>query len=242
MDIEGLKREVRILRAVVAATVGLCGIALAGVASGAWPRQNFDEITVHRINVVDRENKLAMVLASHDDEATPIALGHPAVRQQGNNADNGIIFFNQKGDEQGGLVWNASHDRNASGDTLSFDSAKTDQLLQVVDAAENDKHAAYLIGWDRAPNDLQLAVEMVSELQRASTDAQRQAIVARYKALGWGARRRFFVGYGPDGVSQVTLYDGSARPRMEMSVTAQGAAKLAFLDANGHVTYQLPPQ
>ncbi len=113
-----------------------------------------------------------MVIASHDDEAAPVIRGYVGHRAQGNNADNGIIFFNQKGDEQGGLIWSASSDRKSSGDTLSFDTANTDQLLHVEDGDENGHHYADVVGWDRAANEAELLAPLLQEADNAKTDAR----------------------------------------------------------------------
>lgn len=242
MELDSLRREVRNLRMLTVGTLIIVAILATVAASHAWSNATFDKIDTHRINIVDREGKLAMVLASHDDEATPVILGHRAQRVQGNNADNGIVFFNQKGDEQGGLIWSSSLDRASSADTLSFDTAQTDQLLQVDDGSDNGEHYAYLIGWHRAPNDAALAVRAVSELQHAHTDRQRAAILAKYRGLGWRAPQRFFLGYRPDEVSQLVLSDGQGRPRIKMFVTPAGKAELDFLDADGHVASRFPPK
>lgn len=238
---EALRRELRVLRALVVCMLAVCSLALIAAARGTWPKRDFDEITVHRIDVIDRENKLAMVLSSHDDAPAPVIQGRAFVREQGNNTDNGIIFFNQKGDEQGGLVWYSSSDRSDSGDTLSFDTAQTDQLIHLENGLEGGKHYADLVGWDRLANENALTIKALDEMKGAHTDAERQAIEKKYETMGLGARRRFFIGYDKDDVSQLELSDGSARPRIKMSVAADGKAKLQFLDRAGRVTYQLPP-
>jgi len=225
----------------VIATLGISAVVLFGAVSVGSERSSFNEITVHRIDVMDREGKLAMVLASHDDEAIPVILGKQGHRSQGNNADNGIIFFNQRGDEQGGLIWSASPDRQSSGDTLSFDTAQTDQLLQVDDGSSKGKHYAYLVGWDRLPNDAELALQAEAELQAAKTGSERQAILTKYKAMGVAARTRFLLGYTTDDVAQLALNDKDAKPRIKLSVAPDGKAQMQFLDATGHVIYQLPP-
>jgi hypothetical protein len=241
MELQNLQRDIRALRAMVVAMLGLCAVVLLGAVTIGSQQSSFDEITVHRINVMDREGNLAMVLASHDDEAVPVILGRQGRRAQGNNADNGIIFFNQKGDEQGGLIWSTMPDRQNSGDTLSFDTAQTDQLLQLDDGSADGKHYAYLVGWDRAPNDAELGLKAEDELQTAKTDDERKAILAKYQARGLAAPRRFLLGYDLDDAAQLSLADKDAHPRIKMFVTRDGEAKLQFLDGSGRVTYQLPP-
>lgn len=227
------------LRIYAFSSTAIAAIALLG-ATQAIRQATFDSITVHRINVMDREGKLAMVIASHDDEAAPVIQGYSGGhREQGNNADNGIIFFNQLGDEQGGLVWNSTADRAHSGDSLSFDTANTDQLIHVEDGDDNGHHYAGVIGWDRVANEEEMLVPLMRALDAARTPAQRDAVMAQLRARP-GAPARFFVGYDRDDVSQLTLSDGRGRPRLRLLVTAAGDAKIEFLDAAGNVTSEYP--
>jgi hypothetical protein len=236
--IRSIRREMRLLRICAISSSVIAAIALLGAAQ-AMRDVVFDTITVHRIDVIDREGKLAMVIASHDDEATPVIRGYTAHRSQGNNADNGIVFFNQKGDEQGGLIWSSSDDRTRSGDTLSFDTANTDQLLHVEDGETNGRHYADVVGWDRAANEAELVAPLLRDLDEAKTSAERAEVEQRLDILP-RAPRRFFLGYDQSDISQLMLADKSAKPRIKMFVTAGGEAKLQFLDAAGHVTYELP--
>jgi hypothetical protein len=239
MRVRSVRRQIRLLQITTVCSTMLAAVALLGAAQAVRQVSFFDTITTHRINVVDREGKLAMVIASHDDEATPIIHGYRGRREQGNHADNGIIFFNQRGDEQGGLVWNAALDRSHSGDSLSFDTANTDQLIHVEDGDDNGHHYADVIGWQRAANEEATIVPLIRELDAAHTPAQRQAVMAKLRVLP-GAPTRFFLGYDERNVSRLNLDDAQGHPRIRLFVDPDGTAKLQFLDAAGHVTYELP--
>jgi hypothetical protein len=238
MRIRSIRRQIRMLQICTVTSSLVAALALLGAAQ-AVRQVAFDSITVHRINVMDREGKLAMVIAGHDDEATPVILGYTGHRAQGNNADNGIIFFNQKGDEQGGLIWSASPNRSESSNVLSFDTANTDQLLQVQDGDDQGHHYADIVGWDRATGEDELIAPLLRKLDNAKTPAQRMAIRQRMRSMA-KAPTRFFLGYDTSDVAQLVLADKSARPRVKLFVSPGGQAKLQFLDASGHVTYELP--
>lgn len=228
----------RILRICTLSSCVIAAAALLG-ASQAMRQVSFDTVTVHRINVMDQEGKLAMVIASHDDEGTPVIRSYVGHRAQGNSADNGIVFYNQKGDEQGGLLWSASPDRAYSGDTLTFDTANTDQLIHVEDGAGNGKHYADIVGWDRAANEDDLLVPLLRELDNAKTPSQRAAVQQRMNELP-KAPERFLLGYDVNDVAKLVLADKQGKPRIKMFVTPQGQAELQFLDSSGRVTYQVP--
>lgn len=54
------------------------------------------------------------------------------------------------------------------------------------------------------------------------------------------APTRVFVGKNVERDAAVTLYDANGKARINMTVTADGAPRLDFLDENGKVTYSLP--
>mgnify|MGYP001191869273 CR=1 FL=1 len=238
MKLGSVRREIRILRAYALVSTLAAGAFLLGAVHEARTA-SFDTLTVHRINVLDREGKLAMVITNHDDFPPPIVNGKPVKRMSGNDA-TGIVFYNQQGDEQGALIWSGRIAKDGSfqsGATLSYDSAKTDQLLQVDDANDNGRQSAYVIGWNEPDQTTPAFKQFLREWQAATTDAQKRAV--RMKYPGTDAPERFFFGYD-DTQSRVTLHDATGRPRINMFVTNDGQAKLQFLDATGKVTYELP--
>jgi len=53
--------------------------------------------------------------------------------------------------------------------------------------------------------------------------------------------RRIWVGRAKDDAALVSLMDAHGKKRIVMQVTADGAASLDFLDADGHVVRRLIP-
>ncbi|HEX2206624.1 MAG TPA: hypothetical protein VHG93_03020, partial [Longimicrobium sp.] len=98
--IERLEREVRFLRRYAAASlVGL--LLLGGAAFQTAQRQRFEEIDVERINVVEPDGRLALVIANQERLPGVWMDGREHGDREGYN---GIIFFNGEGDESGGLT------------------------------------------------------------------------------------------------------------------------------------------
>jgi hypothetical protein len=239
VKIASIRKEIRLLRTYALVSTVLAGVFLLGAAGEAAKIVTLDTLTVHRINVVDREGKLAMVISSHDDFPPPIIGGKVLKRSSG--AVNGIIFYNERGDEQGGLTWTGIVHPDGtfeSGNTVSFDSVKTDQLVQLDDGNDNGKLYAYLIGWNRPAYDSPEFQSAIQQIQNAKTIDEKRAILAQHPNLA--SPTRFFIGYDPENTSQVLLNDGKGHPRIKMYVTAAGEAKLQFLDENGNVVEEFP--
>ena len=233
-DLARLRRELNLQRGLTAAAfaIAITSLALGRVSVAAAPAIA-DRITAHRIDVVDRSGKLAMVLTSHDDFPEPVQNGKTVHRKSGND-ENGVVFYNRYGDEQGALIWQGVRGPAArSGDALSFDSVDSDQLLQMGDGTDAGKHFAYLYGWDRASYAEQ---EELFRQRNAMTPQERQEKLPM-RAI---ERQRFLLGYDGGGDSYLNLSDGVGRVRAQLVVEAGGRAALRFLDENGKETARFP--
>ena len=236
-----LRREIRFLRCYALGVTVLGGaLFLVGAVHSARPTE-FDRIVAHRIDIVDREGKLAMVLTDHDDFPDPIQNGKTGHRTSGSD-ENGIVFYNQDGNEQGALIWDGRRGPHgaSSNTTLSYDTADSDQLLQLDNGTDQGKHFAGLYAWDRSVEALGLVQRMRQELGHARTRAERAAIRHKYWQLGAFGFSRFFAGYDVDDTSQVALADGRGRTRVKLYVTKDGHAQLQFLDEQGRIIEAYP--
>lgn len=241
MHVKSFRREIRLLRWYALSVTTLAGAFLIGAIHEAKQNASFDTLTVHRINVVDREGKIAMAIVNHDDFPPPIINGK-AMHRNGGSDSNGIVFYNQQGNEQGALDWSGRiHPDGAyeSESTLSYDSVTTDQMLQVDNGNDNGKTYAFMIGWNRPNMNSPEFQSLLNQVQSAKTDAERRAIIAAHP--GAGGVTRYLFGYDQENTSQVMLADGKGKPRIKMFVTADGHAALQFLDETGAVTATFPP-
>lgn len=188
------------------------GVLLTAFAGAPLRMQRFDEITVHRINVVEPDGTLRMVISNHDRFPAVIVRG----KEQGPNRrpGAGILFLNDEGTENGGLIFGGHRDADGkvidSGVSLSYDkygvSGNFVQLAGVSDV--HDRFAGLRV---------------------------------RDNAIGGPNHNRIWVGNGQDGAATVALMDAQGHRRIVMEVQADGASSLTFLDADGKVLKQLVP-
>ena len=93
----------------------------SGFSIGNKPT-TFDQINVHRINVVEPDGTLRLVISDHAKLPGIITRGkeQPFARPQA-----GMIFYNDEGSENGGLIIGGHRNANGevvdSGGSLSFD-------------------------------------------------------------------------------------------------------------------------
>lgn len=203
----------------------------------------FDTINARRINVVGADGKYSLVLADRANMPGNFFDGKEYKRPGGHRA-GGMLFFNDAGDEVGGLSFsshtNGQHYSASSG--LLFDQYHQDQTVGIVYQERDGKRMAGLQVWDRPDYSIQTLMEMNNRAAKAAAPADRKAIreqmLAYAKAHGGVGAKRMFVGK-QDGNAIVRLADKQGRPRLVMEVDVKGQPSIQFLDENGKVVRQI---
>ncbi|WP_430390167.1 hypothetical protein [Dyella sp. 20L07] len=94
----------------------------------------FDEISVHRINVVEPDGTLRMVISNKTALPGVIVKGKEQPPQDRPQA--GMLFYNDEGSENGGLIFGGRKDSKGnvvdSGGSLSFDKYGANQIVQIA--------------------------------------------------------------------------------------------------------------
>lgn len=90
-------------------TIAFGGLLLMGARS-APGNAEFDTISVHRINVIEPDGTLRMVISDHARFPGLIVHGKEYAHAR---PQAGMLFFNDEGTEQGGLVFAGGRDKEA---------------------------------------------------------------------------------------------------------------------------------
>lgn len=210
------------------ATLAVAWLALGGAVPDA---ATFRTIDVERINIREPDGTLRMTIASHARMPGAIVAGveypHP------NRPEAGMIFFNNEGTENGGLVFDGGlkGGRPTNGGSLTFDRWRQDQTIQMTSNEDGAQRSAALIVNDRPDGPLDMAA--AGRLRGMPDGPARDAAIKRGN---FGVARRAYLGRTQQGVSQLMLADAAGRSRLRISVDPNGAGKIAFLDETGAVT------
>jgi hypothetical protein len=235
-----LRRDLRLLQAY--AGLSFCAFTFMGAAALRQPAgpQKFGEITVERINVVDANGTLRLVVANKD-RMHPGIIGGKTIDRPRPVA--GLLFFNDEGDEVGGLtVTGQERDGQRRANAIfAFDQLKQDQTIALTYSEANGQRSAGLQVWDRPDTPLSELVDKLNAANRIQDPAAREAAVAAIRANAPPAPRRVFVGKDRDRAASVTLADAKGLPRLMMKVDAAGEASIAVLDEGGNVVQRWPP-
>src|SRR5258708_35649528 len=103
---ENIQKRVHILEAY--AVVSLLAFGVLAFSAFTQTKQKMDELTVERLNVVERNGQLVAVIANTDRMPDPIVGGKSFKTER----PPGMIFYNGIGDEFGGLVFGAATGAN----------------------------------------------------------------------------------------------------------------------------------
>jgi hypothetical protein len=107
----------------------------------------FDEIQVHRINVVEPDGTLRMVISNHEKLPGVIVKGKEFPKLE--RPEAGMLFYNDEGSENGGLIFGGQHNEKGevvnSGVSLSFDKyGQAGQIVQLAGVDDKDNKFAGL--------------------------------------------------------------------------------------------------
>ena len=244
MDNE-IRRELRLLKGYAIVITALLGTVSLAAFRQASQKQKFGEIDVERINVVEKDGKLRMVISNRDRSIGPIYKGKPFGYAGGTRP--GIIFFNDEGTENGGLTFSGKREadgtyRSSSG--MSFDQFNQDQVVYIQYNDNNGRRNMGFTVADRIDTDIYDLVAERDSITKATPEGP-----ARTAALQkWAQPRngvpivatRVYVGRDVAKSALVNLSDRNGKPRLRLMVDSLGTPSLEFLDETGRVTSRLP--
>lgn len=214
-------------------------IALAFVAAKPAQKASFEEVDVQRINVVEPDGTLRMVISDKTRFPGAIIKGkeYPHDRQTA-----GVLFFNDEGTENGGLIFGGKREKDGTTSSyghLSFDAYEQDQVFTIDAGHEGGKRRSGMAIIDRPDYPILEDIEFMDRVKGLAKDEQ-MAEFERYKKSHAAPQRRLYLGRVEDDSVGLRLLDPQGRERIVIQVAADGTPVIKFLDAAGRVVGQLP--
>jgi hypothetical protein len=239
MDFHRLERKVRFLTIYAAVATLVCAVFVITAFTFQTQKQKFQEISVERINVVEKDGSLRLVIANNERSPGPIERGKPFGYPGGSRA--GMIFYNEEGTENGGLIFNGKKENGKvnAGGSLTFDQYDRDQTVALqYDENEIGRRAGLAISdYSTDVTNLQFDQKWKEWEKMPAGPAKDEA---RQKLRQQSGKLRMYAGRYREGNSVVQLADGQGRTRLQMVVDFAGNAKIEFLDEKGKVTQRIP--
>lgn len=191
--------------------------AIKGIITSTTPKTKADRVdqerlTVRRLDLVDENGTIRLSLSG--DAVNAILDG---VEYKRSGDASGIIFYDEKGSEKGGMGYLSTPAGGAV--TMAMDYPTADAVgIQVLP----DKSVRFLMN--------------------APPPEYRYPELGGARIAGVGGPTRVSISVAADGTPQVSLADDQARSRVRMTVTKEGYGAIEFLDAQGKVVQTLAPE
>jgi hypothetical protein len=216
-------------------------LTILGGFAGPTKKPTFDEIYVQRINIVEPDGTLRMVLSDKSKAPGLIIKGKEYPHEDRKTA--GVLFFNDEGTETGGLIFGGMKDENGKVESwghLSFDQYEQDQVFSIDAGEENGHRRSGIAIWDRGDYPVKDILEASLRIQKLP-EAQQEAEWNKFAASHPGDTQRAYLGRVGDHSVGLRLMDENGHDRVRLRVNPDGSPVMQFLDAGGKVTAQLPP-
>lgn len=228
-----IARDVKYLKIYAGVVTLFCAVVLFSAFRSQ--NQKFTEIDVERINIVEKDGKLKMVLTNN--KRTPDIPVAGKVLERGEQG--GMYFYNDEGDEVGGLVFGGG--KNKDGDVSAnsgffFDQYQQDQTMGFVfNEYKGRRRAAFLVQ-DQPDIPKPEWLERLQAARKMNDGPEKKAALDKLSP-----KLRIYVGKTRDDhAASVLLFDAEGRSRISMTVQPSGQPKLEFLDENGKVIQSFP--
>jgi hypothetical protein len=226
-----VQREIRFLKLYALGSSLLFVVLITLGAARELEKKTFGEIDVQRINLVEPDGTLRMVISDKTNFPGIIFKGKEYPHPDRTSA--GMLFFDDEGTENGGLIFGGMKDKDGhphSYGHLSFDRYDQDQAL-TLDANQDGGHERTGIGVNDLPD------WPINDLFAIPRDQW-----PKYVQSHGQTHSRIFLGRNDDKSASLTLKDPDGRPRMILKVAADGSPVIQLLDQNGKVISELPAQ
>jgi len=244
-----MNKELVFLRTfAVAAVIGMIFITTSAFKKSG--NQRFSEIDVERINIVEKDGTVKMIITN----VARFPSGNDKINDRSTNAErkkrSGMLFFNEDGIECGGFIYDGQKTENghSSGLSLTYDQYDGDQVMQLLtqDMGQGDQRfvSSTLAFNDRPSKESQAkTMEIMKELEtlRKSDPKAMQEKYKVYEAQGLvGGVPRVMLGKSRSQNNGLFLFDDKGMPRAMFYVDKENNAKLDFFDEKGNTIASFP--
>ena len=235
---DSLRRDIRFLKLYAVTMTAGCAVLLLTGFTLQDARQAFTEIDVERINIVEADGTLRMVISNQQRQHPGIVNGK--VIERSGPRPPGMIFFNHLGDEMGGLVFGANGETGHFG-SFTWDKVRNDQTIGFRHLeGDNGAYSTALEMWQQPNIPADIMMAKYDSAMALSDATARDAAIQALREQGELTTRRLFFGKGRNDALILDMRDVRGRTRIRMSVAPDGTPLLEFLDADGQVVHRVP--
>jgi hypothetical protein len=203
-------------------------------------RNKFEEIDVERINIIEKDGKLKMVISNQERQPEAITNG---VKMKGRGKAPGIILYNSLGDECGGFLF--AGDSTEAGQILTFDQYKQDQIMSLQYNENNrdgKRQRLYGLVISNKPDTITSDQTYLRrrQIESIKDEKLRQSELYKFDTSGIYGSNRLFVGKAWNDNYGMYLNDDKGRKKARFFIDKSNNARLEFYDDAGNVVSSYP--
>lgn len=194
------------------------------------------EITTERLNIVGKDGNKYVVISNPERQAVATIDGEPINPQETERNVAGLLFFNEDGDEIGGLVYGI--DSTDSYQLLTFDQRKNDQIMalrkdEYLEDGEWKRQYGLLLQ-ERSDKQTNVIISELNEIESIEDSiAREEAYEKFYNNPENLAPRRLFIGRTFSENVGLFLMDKDNNLRLQIYLDDEGEPHIETLDKNG---------
>jgi hypothetical protein len=205
---------------------------------------DFDQITVHRINVVEPDGTPRLIISDKAEFAGEFYHGKEISRPDRQDSA-GILFLNDEGTENGGMLFGGYKSKDGAFHSfghLSFDEYEQDQTLSLdTDQDGGERSSSYQINDNNTTLMTPEAFSAYGTVRAMPEGLEKQKamtiVMAKYPMK---LHARASIERDPDKSAALRLRDPEGHTRILLRVDADGTPTMQFLDASGKVLHHWP--
>jgi hypothetical protein len=170
--------------------------------------QSFDEIQAHRINIVEPDGTLRMIISNRDRLPGVIVKGKESKAYD--RPEAGMLFYNDEGSENGGLIFGGHQNEKGevvdSGGSLSFDNYTGKQIVQFAGVEDKANHFTGLT---------------VKDQSRRIWVGRTEDGIASVSLMDANGRKRIVIQVSADGTPSLEFLDEKGQVMQELAPTVK---------------------
>ena len=232
------ERKINFLMAyAVASTLFISFLAMSSFSSNDRINK-FDEIEVKKITVLGEDNLPRIVLSNESRQHSGRFNGKDMEKRE---RPSGIIFFNNQGDECGGLVHQSKikDGKTTSGMSFTMDNYNDDQVVQILNDEYYADGKAYIqrgININQYPigSNMEERNKKIEEIKKI-TDKTERNLKLKEVMEKEGSVNRLFIGRTKGNSSGLFLSGPDGKPKMMIYVDEKGNPKIQTFNDKGEI-------
>ncbi|MDP4529529.1 hypothetical protein Q3O59_10880 [Alkalimonas delamerensis] len=238
-----IEKEIKVLRGAVVACLALSAV-LVTTGMRANKDVRFDTLTVERINIVEADGTVKMLLTNTARFPTTEQVNGTVLNEH-RKKRSGMLFFNEEGIEAGGFIYDGSKNEHghSAGMMLAFDKYDGDQVMQLLtmDEMRDGKRvvSSGLAFNDRPEHETQDGMRRIMHELNQIEDPElwRETAIAYQEQGLIGGTQRILLGKTHESNNGLFLFASDGSPRAKFYVDEQDEVQLQFFNREGELTH-----